>query len=83
MAKTGTGVTKSYPPNLRGAVALAVGFEPSSGHPVVIGMCANPKPEDAVFNFNAQCPVVKTNPRGPENINLLKVQRRVVRVGIQ
>ena len=59
------------------------GSERSSGHPVVIGMCANPEPEDAIFDLNSQCPVVKTNPHGPENINLLEVQRRVVGVSLQ
>jgi hypothetical protein len=63
----------------RYSVATA-GSELSSGHPVVIGMCANPEPKDAIFNPNSQCPVVKTNPHGPENINLLEVQRRVVGV---
>jgi hypothetical protein len=65
------------PPDGIATVAVS---ELSSGHPVVIGMCANPEPKDAIFNPNSQCPVVKTNPHGPENINLLEVQRRVVGV---
>ncbi len=56
--------------------------ELSPGHPVVIGMCTNPEPEDAIFNLNSQRPVVKTNPHGPEDINLLEVQRRVVGVSL-
>jgi hypothetical protein len=65
----------------RYSVATA-GSELSSGHPVVIGMCADPEPEDAIFNLNSQRPVVKTNPHGPEGINLLEVQRRVVGVSL-
>jgi hypothetical protein len=45
-------------------------------------MCANPEPEDAIFDLNSQRPVVKTNPHGPEGINLLEVQRRVVGVSL-
>ena len=46
-------------------------------------MCANPEPEDAIFDLGSQRPVVKTNPHGPENINLLEVQGRVVGVSLQ
>ena len=44
------------PPDGIATVAVS---ELSSGHPVVIGMCANPEPEDAIFDLNSQRPVVK------------------------
>jgi hypothetical protein len=45
-------------------------------------MCANPEPEDAIFNLNSQCPVVKADPHGPENINPLEAQGSVVGVSL-
>jgi hypothetical protein len=79
----GPDVTRSRMRCIRtGAVAFAVRFELSSSHSVVIGMCTNPEPEDAIFNLRSQRPVVKTNPHGPKYINPLEVQRRVVGVGL-
>ena len=46
-------------------------------------MSSNPEPEDTVPDINAQCPVMQSNPHGPEAIRPLEVQRRVVRIGLQ
>lgn len=53
---------------------LSVGPRRLSGHPVVIGVGANPEPEDAALNVNSQGPVVKADPHGPDGIDLLEVQ---------
>jgi hypothetical protein len=56
---------------------------PSSRHAVVIGMRANPEPEDAIFNLSSQRPVMEADPDRPENIDLLEAQRWVVGVRLQ
>jgi hypothetical protein len=46
-------------------------------------MSSNPEPEDSVRYFNAQSPVMETDPHGPQAVCLLEVQRRVVRISLQ
>ncbi len=55
----------------------------SGDEPVVVGVAADPEPQDAVVNFHAQCPVGQPDAGGSEAANLLEVQRRVLRIAFQ
>jgi hypothetical protein len=43
----------------------------------------NPKPEQTVGRFDGDSTVVETDPRGPEAIDPLEMQRRVFRVALE
>ena len=50
---------------------------------IVIGVGPDPEPQNAFLRFNAQRPVMDADAHGPESVNFLQVQRRVVRIGFQ
>ena len=43
-------------------------------------MRAGPKPEQAVWHFDGECAVMQADTRGPEAVDLLEVERGVLRV---
>jgi len=66
----------------RYSVATA-GSELSSGHPVVIGMCADPEPYHPVGYGDTEGTVAETDSNRPELANLFKVERRVAWIVFQ
>jgi hypothetical protein len=50
---------------------------------VVIGVGADPEPDDTVFAGSSEGPMAPTDSDGPELANLLQVKRRMLGVGFQ
>jgi len=55
----------------------------SGDESVVVGVGADPEPQDAVVNFHAQRPVGQPDAGGSETTNLLEVQGRMLWVAFQ
>jgi hypothetical protein len=43
--------------------------------PIVVGMAANPEPDESVWRFDREGAVVSSNPSRPEAADLLEVKR--------
>jgi hypothetical protein len=51
--------------------------------PVVFSVVADPKPENAVIDVNAESPIMEADPTGPESSDALEAKRWVARVGFE
>ena len=51
--------------------------------PIVVGMAANPEPNEPVWRFGRKCAVVSSHSSRPERADLLEVKRRVPRILFQ
>jgi hypothetical protein len=51
--------------------------------PVVICMAADPEPHEAIDGFDRKCPIVTSNPSGPETTHLLEMKSRMMRIVFQ
>ena len=55
----------------------------SAKQSVVIGMATDPKPHQTVDGFYRKCPMVRSNPSGPEAAHLLEMKRWMVWIVLQ
>jgi hypothetical protein len=46
--------------------------------PIVICMAADPEPNKAIDGFDRKCPIVISNPSGPETAHSLQMKSRVM-----
>lgn len=51
--------------------------------PIVVGMAANPEPDEPVRRFDREGAVVSADPSRPEPPNLLEVKRGMPRILVQ
>jgi len=51
--------------------------------PIVVGMAADPEPDEPVGRFGRECAVVSSHSGRPEPADLLEVKRRVPRILFQ
>ena len=55
----------------------------SGDEPVVVGVAADPEPQEAVVNLHAQCSVGQPDANGSETVDLHEVLRGMLRVAFQ